>query len=218
MIVFPLFLPWLLNSEIWMVITPISKIYNFCWCNINPFSLVCKWLISCKNTTYIFMDMPVIGKVLTMIFMLMVVLPSLSMILSICKRLHFRPPFQWKLPKVITTHHFFIVCSLYLSSGQPLSATNLFDLFYELPTPFIVIGNFNAHNSMWGSRQICQRGAIREQLLLAHNLVLSNTDEPTDICMATDSTSSIGLTLCGRSIAPHFDSTVPSDLHGSDLF
>ena len=36
--------------------------------------------------------------------------------------------------------------------------------------------------------------------------------------MGTGSTSSIDLTLCSRSIAPHLDWTVLSDLHGSDHF
>ena len=60
--------------------------------------------------------------------------------------------FQSTLPvvavKINMTHLSFIVCSLYLPPGQPLSATDLFDLFSELPTPFIIVGDFNAHNSM----------------------------------------------------------------------
>ena len=114
-------------------------------------------------------------------------------------------------------HLSFLLCSLDLPPGQPLSATDLFDLFSELPTLFI-IGDFNAHNSIWGSSQTCQRGALLEQLLLAHNLVLLNTGGPTHICMTTGSTSSIDLTLCSRSIAPHLDWTVLGDLHGSDHF
>ena len=81
--------------------------------------------------------------------------------------------------KETMTHLPFIVCSLYLPPGQPLSATDLFDLFSELPTPFIIVGDFNAHNSLWGSSRTCQRGALVEQLLLAINLVLLNTGEPT---------------------------------------
>ena len=49
--------------------------------------------------------------------------------------------------KVTMTYLSFIVCSFYLPPGQPLSATDLFDLFSELPTPFIIVGDFNAHNS-----------------------------------------------------------------------
>ena len=119
--------------------------------------------------------------------------------------------------KVTMTHISFIVCSLYLPPGQPLSATALFDLFSEIPTPFIAVGDINAHNSLWGSSRTYQRGALLEQLL-ANNLVLSNAGEPRHICMATGSTTSIDLALCSRSIVTHLDWTVLSDLHGSANF
>ena len=53
--------------------------------------------------------------------------------------------------RVNMTHLSFIVYSLYLPPGQPLSAADLVDFFSELPTSFIVVGDFNAHNSIWGS-------------------------------------------------------------------
>ena len=111
-----------------------------------------------------------------------------------------------------------IVCSLYLPPGQPFSATDLLDLFSELPTPFIIVGDLNDHNSIWGSSRTCQSGALLGPLLLAHNLVLLNPGKPTHFCMGTGSTYSIDLTLCSRSIAPHLDWTVLSDLQGSDHF
>ena len=55
-------------------------------------SRVCKRDISCQNTTYIFLDMSVIAKIL-MVFLLTVMLLSLSTILFIRKRLHFNPLF-----------------------------------------------------------------------------------------------------------------------------
>ena len=69
--------------------------------------------------------------------------------------------------KLIMTHLSFILSSLYLPHGQSLSPTDLFYLFSELPTPFIIVGDFNAHNSLWGSSRTCQRGALLEQLLFA---------------------------------------------------
>ena len=85
--------------------------------------------------------------------------------------------------KVTMSHLSFQLCSSYLPPGQPLSATDLFDLFSKLQTPFIVIGDFNAHNFIMGSSQTCQRGALLEQVLFAHNLFLLNTGEPTHIFM-----------------------------------
>ena len=106
------------------------------------------------------------------------------------------------------------------SSCQPFSATDLFDLFSKFPTPFIFVGDFSTHNSIWCSSRICQRGALFEILLLANNLVLLNSGKPTFICMATGSTatSSIDLTLYSRSIASHLAWIIGSDLHRSDHF
>ena len=77
-----------------MVIVPISQTYNFCWWNISPFSLVCKRHISCLIIAYIFVDKSVTRKILMVVFVLMMVLPSLSTILFIRKRLHFSSLFQ----------------------------------------------------------------------------------------------------------------------------
>ena len=76
-----------------MVIAPILQTYNFCRWNISPFSHVCKRLITCQNTAYIFGNMSVTEMIL-MVFMLNMVLPSLSTSLFICKRLDFSPLFQ----------------------------------------------------------------------------------------------------------------------------
>ena len=42
---------------------------------------------------------------------------------------------------------------IYLPPGDKISLTDLSDLFSELPTLFIIVGDFNAHNSMCGSTQ-----------------------------------------------------------------
>ena len=62
-----------------------------------------------------------------------------------------RPKHRNNLP-----HHNFTVCSLYLPPGDNISLTDLSDLISELRIPFIIVGDFNAHNSIWDSTQICQ--------------------------------------------------------------
>ena len=101
---------------------------------------------------------------------------------------------------------------MYHPLGVNISTTDLSDLFSELPTPGIVVGDFNAHNSFWGSTWTCQRGKLLEQLLAMDNLLTLNTGETTHVCiMARGIIYSIDLTLCSRSIAPHLDWTVLSD-------
>ena len=200
-----------------MVIAPISKNYNFCWWILTSFLKLQETHLLPEHHLHVrghacYRKDTVDG-----------LRAHSGVAIHVHDSIHSQEiALQSTLPvvavKVTITHLSFIVCSLYLPPGQPLSATDLFDLFSELPTPFIIVGGFIAHNSLWGSYRTCQRGALLEQLLLANNLILLNTGEPTRICMATVSTSSIDLALCSRCIASHLDWTVLSHLHGSDHF
>ena len=50
------------------------------------------------------------------------------------------------------------VCTLYFPPCDNISPTDLSDLISELPTPFIIVGDFSAHHSMWGStRDLSER-------------------------------------------------------------
>ncbi|KAG5866603.1 hypothetical protein JTB14_018031 [Gonioctena quinquepunctata] len=43
------------------------------------------------------------------------------------------------------------ICSIYIPPSHTLTECELVDLIYQLPPPFIIVGDFNAHNEMWGS-------------------------------------------------------------------
>ena len=42
------------------------------------------------------------------------------------------------------------VCNIYLPPSVPVRGADLYHLFEELPHPFIVLGDFNGHNPLWG--------------------------------------------------------------------
>ena len=50
------------------------------------------------------------------------------------------------------------------------------DLFSKIPTHFIIVGDFNANNSTWGSTRTCQKGKLLEQQFI-DNLAILNTGE-----------------------------------------
>ncbi|GFN81042.1 RNA-directed DNA polymerase from mobile element jockey [Plakobranchus ocellatus] len=41
------------------------------------------------------------------------------------------------------------VCSLYLPPYSPVSKLSLAELFEQVPKPFLVLGDFNAHSPAW---------------------------------------------------------------------
>jgi len=51
----------------------------------------------------------------------------------------------------ITCHKTITVCSIYLSPFLKFNSSDLGDLITQLSPPVLLLGNFNAHSSLWGS-------------------------------------------------------------------
>ena len=75
------------------------------------------------------------------------------------------------------------ICSLYIPPNYPnLNLhTELITLFKQLPHPFILCTDANAHHEIWGSPKLDGRSNIISKLIEAQNLALLNTGEPTYI-------------------------------------
>ncbi len=112
----------------------------------------------------------------------------------------------------------FTVCSIYIPPGQVVSQEELEDVFSQLPAPFFIAGDFNAHNPLWGGTRTCPRGSILENIIDQQNLILLNSGNHTHYSMASNTFSSIDLALCSPSLSTMVEWTVLDDLHGSDHF
>ena len=58
----------------------------------------------------------------------------------------------------LTLHKDITLCSIYLSPNKPIIDDNLNNLLSQVPTPYILLGDFNGHNTIWGSNNTNQRG------------------------------------------------------------
>ncbi len=76
-----------------------------------------------------------------------------------------------------------------------MSVDDLVNLINQLPTPFLVVGDVNAHSPLWGSSRTCRRGAILESVIDTMNLAILNTGEPTHFAVATNSSTAIDVAL-----------------------
>ena len=108
--------------------------------------------------------------------------------------------------------------SIYLPPGQRVSYNSLKDLVTQLPSPFIIMGDFNAHNTIWGSNKLDDRGRLVERLIDKCSLCIFNSKAPTYLHPATGTYSSIDLSLCHLTLFVDFKWRVHSDLCGSDHF
>ena len=117
-----------------------------------------------------------------------------------------------------TLHRPITICSVYISPNRSLELAELHNLLGQLPTPFIITGDFNAHSPLWGNTDTNQRGLCVEKLLLESDVYLANGTAATHVNQATLHTSSIDLTLCDPILVPELSWSVQADLNGSDHF
>ena len=110
------------------------------------------------------------------------------------------------------------VCCLYLSPSYSIDKRALTALIEQLPRPFLLLGDFNAHSPLWGSDSTSARGLMIEELLDECNLSLFNDGSPTHYTSFSGNFSHLDLSICDPSLLLEFDWKVHDDLCGSDHF
>ena len=110
------------------------------------------------------------------------------------------------------------ICSIYLPGAIGFTNIDLQNLINQLPPPFILMGDFNAHNPLWGGNNIDAYGGIVENILNSNDVVLFNDGSMTYHNIYNNTFSAIDLSICTSNLAVEFNWTVNSDLHGSDHY
>ena len=117
---------------------------------------------------------------------------------------------------VLSLHKTITICSIYIPPRYQLVNRELNDLFDQLPSPFILIGDMNAHNITWGNPDNNSKGDKLEKLISDYDLCLWNDGCPTYIHPATGTFSAIDMSICSPSLFLDFEWQVHDDLCGSD--
>lgn len=117
---------------------------------------------------------------------------------------------QVKLPHL---NELLCICNIYLPPSCSFTEADLSFIEAQLPTPHILLGDFNSHNPLWGDPRLDTKGREVEKFLFTHNnLHLLNTGEPTHYILSHMTHSAIDLTFCSTSIFPDLTWTVTDDL------
>ena len=63
-------------------------------------------------------------------------------------------------------HKRITICSIYIPPGSHNDFTEreLENLLRQLPKPYLLLGDFNAHNTLWFDKTMCGRGRVIESL------------------------------------------------------
>ena len=112
------------------------------------------------------------------------------------------------------------VCNIYLPENAPVTRFNLESLVHQLPLPFIFLGDFNAHDRLWGSTagQCNRRGRILSSFICDHNLVLLNNGEKTRFNSFSGDFSTIDLCILLTSLVNKLTLSIHDDRSGSDHY
>jgi ribonuclease HI len=136
-----------------------------------------------------------------------------------CYQLHI--PLNTSLQAVatqVTLHKPLTICSLYLPPSAHITVSDFENLISQLPPPFLILGDFNAHSQLWGCRSTDARGSTFEDVFSNLDLCLLNNKQPTYLSPATGSLSAIDLSVCSPSIFLDWEWKVEEDNCGSDHF
>ena len=113
-------------------------------------------------------------------------------------------------------------CSIYIPPDHDNTdlLRSLNDLVKQFNNPFILLGDFNAHNPIWNHDSCASdhRGHIMEDFINTHDLVLLNKGNNTHFSLSHNTESAIDLSLCSQSIATLFDWSIDSDIFESDHY
>ena len=111
----------------------------------------------------------------------------------------------------------YTVCSVYLPHID-VTKQEIQDLIDQLPTPFLILGDFNARSTQWGDTLVNGKGQIIEDILFDNDVILLNNNQPTHYHIQTNTYSNIDLSIASADCINDFSYSVLVFLHGSDHY
>ena len=118
----------------------------------------------------------------------------------------------------VSLHKTVTLCSIYIPPQHNLELRELNNLINQLPSPYIIMGDFNGHNPLWGSDKLTDKGKKLEDFANQNNLCILNDGSNTYLHPGNGSYTSIDISLTEPTLACDLSWTVHDDLCGSDHF
>lgn len=112
----------------------------------------------------------------------------------------------------------YIICNVYIPPLRELTVRDLNKLASQLGDEFIILGDFNSHNSLWGSKKIDRKGKNVEEFLDGSDAMILNTGENTHLNYGSKTFTAIDLAMATPNLFSMIKWSVEKDLRLSDHF
>ena len=110
------------------------------------------------------------------------------------------------------------ICSVYIPPSFSLNSQHLDNLLQQLPSLYILLGDFNGHNILWGGQNNDSRGELIENFITKNDICIMNDKSYSYHSLSTKSFTSIDLSFCHPSLYLDYNWSVCEDQHNSDHF
>ena len=118
----------------------------------------------------------------------------------------------------VVMEHEMTICSIYLPPDLTFSTNDIQNIIDQLPSPFLILGDFNAHNPLWGGSILDNKGKIIEDVIDSNPVTLFNDSSMTFHNIYNNQLSAIDLSLCSSNIHLDYSWSVNEYLNGSDHY
>lgn len=109
------------------------------------------------------------------------------------------------------------ITSVYLNPSDPIPTTELSHFFKNNCQRTIILVDFNAHSTLWGSPTTTSRGLLIENLINDSNMTLLNDGNPTHFSTRSTFTH-VDLSFTSADLTPFSSWNIDTQLNGSDHF
>jgi len=98
------------------------------------------------------------------------------------------------------------ICNKYLPNSQDFISSDIKNIINQLPSPYILLGNFNSYRPLWGCTNLNPQGTIIEQTLYRNNdLNILNSGQSTRVSSSTGYLLAIDLSFSSSTITLYLD-------------
>ena len=105
------------------------------------------------------------------------------------------------------------VLNMYIPGRESLVKAEISGILDQIPKPCIVMGDFNAHHTVWGNQHTYQRGRLLEETFTEKQLNILNDGSPTHESGTAIDLTAVSPTIAGDMIWEVLESPRSSDHH-----